>query len=226
MIVVVGSPLVRTSEAGPRAAGMAIGIARAAAAAGSDVQVVGKVGEDPGGDAVLLDLTAATVGHAAILRDPSRPTPVSQRPAPDEVAPFDEPDGQPTAGVDDASRVPVGGLPLEPADIELALRYLSDYRVLVVADPLAEPSLRVALAAASWTGAALVVIVPNGTTQPLAADDATVIEGPPDDPDDAFAGVVGAYAAAIDRGEEPAEAFASASQARGWSTATDSAAAD
>ena len=184
------------------------------------------MGEDPGGDAVLLDLAAASVGHAAILRDPSRPTPAAPRAPSDEVAPFDEPDGQPMAGVDDASQVPVGGLSLEPADIELALRYLSDYRVLVVADPLAEPSLRVALAAASWTGAALVVIVPNGTTQPLAADDATVIEGPPDDPDDAFAGVVGAYAAAIDRGEEPAEAFASASQARGWSTATDSAAAD
>lgn len=221
MIVVLGSPLVRTTDAGPRATGLAVGIARAAAEAGSDVQLVGKVGEDPGGDAVLLDLAAAAVGHAALLRDPSRPTPAAPPAHVDEGAPFDEPDGQPMPEADDASPPSVGGLSLDPADIELALRYLSDYRVLVVADPLAEPSLRVALAAAAWTGAALIVVIPPGSTQPLGADDATIIEGPPDDPDDAFAGIVGAYAAAIDRGEEPAEAFASASEGTGLSTVAD-----
>jgi sugar/nucleoside kinase (ribokinase family) len=221
VIVVVGSPLVGTTDAGPRAAGLAVGIARAAAAAGTEVQVVGKVGEDPAGDAVLLDLTAAAVGHVAILRDPSRPTPPAPRAPSDETELFDGADGQAAAGGDEAAQSSVGGLSLEPADIELALRYLSDYRVLVVADPLAEPSLRVALAAAAWTGAALVVVIPPGSTQPLGADDATIIEGPPDDPDDAFAGIVGAYAAAIDRGEEPAEAFASASEGTGLSTVAD-----
>jgi hypothetical protein len=82
-------------------------------------------------------------------------------------------------------------------------------------------SLGVALAAASWNGAALVVIVPAGSTQPTVGDDATVIEAPLDDPDDAFAGIVGAYAAAIDRGEEPKEAFASASSTLGWSAVAD-----
>jgi hypothetical protein len=198
---------------------MATGIARAAAAAGSDVQVVGKVGEDPGGDAILLDLAAGNVGHVAILRDPSRPTPAT-RPAPVDEPAFDDGGDRPNA--DDADQMTtVSGLSLEAADIELALRYLPDYRVLVVADSLAEPSLRVALAAASWNGAALVVIVPAGATQPVVGDDATVIEAPPDDPDDAFAAIVGAYVAAIDRGEEPKEAFASASSTLGWSAVAD-----
>ena len=198
---------------------MATGIARAAAAAGSEVQVVGKVGEDPGGDAILLDLAAGNVGHVAILRDPSRPTPATS-PAPVDEPTFDDDGDRPNA--DDADEMTtISGLSLEAADIELALRYLPDYRVLVVADSLAEPSLRVAIDAASWNGAALVVIVPAGSTHTTGGDDATVIEAPVDDPDDAFAGIVGAYAAAIDRGEEPKEAFASASSTLGWSAVVD-----
>ena len=218
MIVVVGSPLVGATDAGLRAAGMAAGIARAAAAAGAEVQVVGKVGEDPGGDAVLLDLAAGLVGHVAILRDPGRATPAIARAVDDEPL-FDDDDSTMT---EDGSSIPLAdGLSLDPADIELALRYLPDYRVLVIAEPLAEASLRVATAAAAWNGAALVVIVPAGTAPPVPVDDATVIEAPPDDPDDAFAGIVGAYAAAIDRGEEPKEAFASASSTLGWSAVAD-----
>jgi len=220
VIVVVGSPLVGLTETGLRAAGMASGIARAAAAAGAEVQVVGKVGEDPGGDAVLLDLAAGHVGHAAILRQPSQPTPATSAAPADEPA-FDDGDAKPPTPDDRDSMTAAAGLSLEPADIELALRYLPDYKVLVVADSLGEPSLRVALAAASWNGAALIVIVPAGSKQSHAGDDATVIEAPPDDPDDAFAGIVGAYAAEIDRGEEPAEAFASASSTLGWSAVAD-----
>jgi hypothetical protein len=220
VIVVVGSPLVGLTEGGLRAAGLTTGIARSAAAAGSEVQVVGKVGEDPGGDAILLDLAAGNVGHVAILRDPSRPTPAT-RPAPVDEPAFDEEDDRDQPNTNNGRVTTESGLSLEAADIELALRYLPDYRVLVVADSLAEPSLRVALAAASWNGAALVVIVPAGSTQPAAGDDATVIEAPPDDPDDAFAGIVGAYVSAIDRGEEPKEAFASASSTLGWSAVAD-----
>jgi hypothetical protein len=200
---------------------MAAGVARAAAAAGAEVQVVGKVGEDPGGEAVLLDLATALVGHVAILRDPSRPTPAAL-PAPhDDMPPFEEAEGEPSTDGDKAATEGAQGLSLEPADIELALRYLPDYRVLVIAEPLPDASLKVALAAAGWNGAALVVIVQAGSTQPAAGDDATIIEAPADDPDDAFAGIVGAYAAAIDRGEEPAEAFATASSSLGASAVAD-----
>lgn len=222
MIVVVGSPVVGLTDAGLRAAGMVAGIARAAVSVGAEVQVVGKVGEDPGGDAVLLDLASGGVGHAAILRDPSRPTPAAPPPPAEDAAPFDEPDARPAADIDGDSPATISnGLSLDPADIELALRYLPDYRVLVVAEPLAEASLRVAVAAAGWNGAALVVVVQAGSAPAVGGDDATVIEAPPDDPDDAFAGIVGAYAAAIDRGEEPAEAFATASSSIGWSAAAD-----
>jgi hypothetical protein len=221
VIVVVGSPLVGVTDAGLRAAGMAAGIARAAAAAGAEVQVVGKVGEDPGGEAVLIDLATALVGHVAILRDPSRPTPAAL-PAPhDDMPLFEDAEGEPSADGDKAATEAAQGLSLEPADIELALRYLPDYRVLVIAVPLPDASLKVALAAAGWNGAALVIVVPAGSTQPATGDDATVIEAPADDPDDAFAGIVGAYAAAIDRGEEPAEAFATASSSLGASAVAD-----
>jgi len=218
--VIVGRALDELYETGLRAAETSYGRAGAGATEGAEVQVVDKVGEDTGGDAVLLDLAAGHVGHAAILRDPSLPTPTTSAAPVDEPV-FDDGDADPTTPDDRDSMTAAVGLSLEPADIELALRYLPEYRVLVVADSLGEPSLRVALAAASWNGAALIVIVPAGSKQSHAGDDATVIEAPPDDPDDAFAGIVGAYAAAIDRGEEPAEAFASASSTLGWSAVAD-----
>jgi len=199
---------------------MAAGIARAAAAAGGEVQLVGKVGEDPPGDAALLDLASASVGHVAILRDPSRSTPVAAA-ADGEEAAFDEPDTNVTSGAQERADRGTSGLSLDAADIELALRYLPDYRVLVVADALAEASQRVAVAAAGWNGASLIVVVAAGADQSTPADGATVLEAPSADPDDAFAGVVGAYAAALDRGEEPAEAFATASSSEGVSAVAD-----
>ena len=220
--------MVGFTDTGMRAVGLPSGIARAAAAGGSEVQLVGRVGEDPGGDFVLLDLTAALVGHVAILRDPGRPTPAAP-PPPDDEAVFDEATDMPAAAdgnsrVDGETGPGVSGLSLEPADIELALRYLPDYRVLVVADQLDDASLRVVTAAAGWNGAALIVVAAAGDARPPIGDDATIIEAPLDDPDGAFAAVVGAYAAALDRGEEPAEAFTTASTSVGWAAvATDSA---
>jgi hypothetical protein len=52
-------------------------------------------------------------------------------------------------------------------------------------------------------------------------DDATVLEAPAADPDGGFGAVVGAYAAALDRGTAPADAFAAASAGSGWSTVVD-----
>lgn len=200
-------------EPRPRAGGLAVGVAGAAAAAGADVQLVGKIGDDAAGEAALLDLAARNVGHVAVLRDPSRPTPETADPAVADAAPFEDPDGAPWPA-------PHGDGPLlEPADIELALRYLPDYRVLVVADALPGASLEVAVAASRWSGAALVVVVPQGSEPPALTPDDTVLEAPDSDPDGAFASVVGAYAAALDRGEEPSEAFATASQGAGWAAA-------
>lgn len=215
MIVVVGNPILVASDPRPTAGGLAVGVAVAAAAAGGDVQLVGKTGDDPAGEAALLDLAGRGVGHVAVLRDPSRPTPEAADPGAADGAPFDEPEGE-----SQSTALPAGPT-LEAADIELALQYLPDYRVLVVADPLPAASLEVVLAASRWSGAALVVLVPTGAEPPMLESEATVLEAPDGDPDGAFAAIVGAYAAALDRGEEPAEAFATASSAGGWAAVAD-----
>lgn len=214
MIVVVGSPHLRFRDSKQQAAGPTVGVAAAAAAAGADVELVGKIGDDPAGEVVLLDLAARGIGHVAILRDPTRATPETAAAGADaaDAEPFEEQDDEP------GRPAALAGPTLEPADIELALRYLPDYRVLVVAEPLTPEALQVVVAASRWSGAALILVVPQGS-DPLDLADATILEAPADDPDDAFASVVGGYAAALDRGEEPAEAFASASTASGWAAA-------
>jgi sugar/nucleoside kinase (ribokinase family) len=213
VIVVIGSPAARLVEGRVVAAGLAATIARVAAAAGADVQLAGKVGEDGAGEAVLLALAGARVGHVAMLRDAGRPTPL--------VADGDDDDGveDELADTSPRSRPP---LSLEAADIELALRYLPDYRVVVIADVLDSPSTSTVVEATRWAGATLIALLPSGTRPSGLPDDATILEAPAADPDGAFAAVVGAYAAALDRGATPADAFASASGGVGWSTvATD-----
>ena len=181
MLAVIGSPSFLpglTPDAAGGAGGLAAGVARAAAAAGAEVQLVGKVGEDPAGDAVLISLARGGVGHLALLRDAGSATPML-RPDPTEVDPGDtEPLAALAAGGDagdgrasergaraarsEAGWSPEPGLPLEPADISLGLRYLRDFRVLVAADPLDEPSAAVVAEAAAFAGAALVVIARGG----------------------------------------------------------------
>ena len=212
MIVVVGSPHLRFRASKKEAAGTAVGVGAAAAAAGADVELVGKIGDDPAGEVVLLDLAGRNIGHVAILRDPSRATPETADPDAADADPFEE-----LAAEVEPTDLPPGPT-LEPADLELALQYLPDYRVLVVAEPLAPAALDVVLAAGRWSGAAVVIVLPHGA-DPVDIPDTTILEAPEGDPDDAFASVVGGYAAALDRGEEPAEAFATASQGAGWAAA-------
>jgi hypothetical protein len=195
-----------------------VAIARAAKAAGAQVEIVGKVGEDAAGGAVLIDLATAGIGHVAILRDAGRATGEAPPAAKPEVAPFDDLENAPLSP---APSEPSADPPtLDAADVELALRYLPDYRVVVVAQPLADPALHAAAAAARWANAALVVIVRAGSVPPASVGaDATVIEAPAADPDDAFARIVGEYAAALDRGDSAADAFAAASSGTGWTMA-------
>jgi len=215
------------------AGGLAAGIARAAAAAGTEVQLIGKLGDDAAGDAVLFALARDAIGHIALLRDAGRATPIAP-PAPLGADPADvEPiaelladllvapeaaDGGRVSGSEATAR-PAPGLALEPADISLGLRYLREFRVLVAADPLDEPSAAVVAEAAAFAGAALVVIAPRGqaTSPTLAA--AIVLEAPETDPDGAFAALVGHLATALDRGVEAAEAFRSATAEGGWERA-------
>lgn len=219
-MIVVGSPLHSSTPTGSRAAGPAVAIARAARAAGADVEIVGRIGEDAAGEAVLLDLATAGIGHVAILRDPARPTgEIGEAVDPDDGAFDDDPPGAVAPGDGPAASTRPGP-PLDAEDLDLALRYVPDYRVLVVADAVTEAALAAALRVGAWSNASIVVILPAGAG-PVAGipPDATVLEAPDHDPDDAFARMVGTYAAALDRGEPPAEAFAAVSASSGWSAA-------
>jgi sugar/nucleoside kinase (ribokinase family) len=77
MIAVVGLPAwAGTPDGEGSAGGPAVDIAVAAHRRGAAVELVGKVGDDGAGDAVVVSLGRLGIGHAALLRDPTRPTPV------------------------------------------------------------------------------------------------------------------------------------------------------
>lgn len=215
MIVVIGSPPASLTESGRRAAGSAVDVARAAVSAEATVEIVGRLGEDAAGNDVLLDLAASGIGHVAIRRDAGHATAETAPPGEPDASPFEDGEVAPTI---DATTTAATS-PVDAADVELALRYLPEYRVIVVVDPLDDAALRAALDAARWAGAGLVVVVAAGAMAPAWLEpDATVLEAPAED-DGAFARFVGEYAARLDRGERPADAFAAASGGVGWTAA-------
>lgn len=108
------------------------------------------------------------------------------------------------ANVGHAATLRSGTATLEPADVQLALRYLPDLRVVVVASDAAT-LVATAAEAATWSGAALVVVAQADLEIDLSR--AIVLEGPADDPDGAFAGLVAALAVRLDAGEDPAGAW-------------------
>ena len=206
VIVVIGHPILRTAALGGGLDGTAARAAATAAAAGREVQLVGTIGDDPDGDALVLALAQAGVGHAALLRDAARRTPVVV------AEPTDEDESEAPAPTIEP-RDPADRPTLEAADVELALRYLTDFRVVVVAEPLPAPIVDVAAAAAGYAGADLVVAVGPGEDGPA---DATVVEAPPTDPDGAFATLLGTLAADLDAGSLPADGIAAAATGLGW----------
>jgi hypothetical protein len=222
VIVIIGSPSLVPADPGGRsiAAGRSIEVAHGATAGGAQVQLVGKVGDDPAGDALLLALTDAGIGHVAMLRDPSRRTPVAPiAPGDDEaMLPDDDdesetaaPAGPASAGVSDEP-VPM----IDAGDLDLALRYLPDHSVVVVAEPLETDALAVVAADCSYVAAALVVIIEPPSELLDTPPGATLLEAPRFDPDGVFGRTVGRFAAALDRGSSGAEALAEATAGTGW----------
>jgi hypothetical protein len=222
VIVVIGALGLRGTIEEPAPDGLAPEIAAAAAAAGARVELISKVGDDPAGDAVLIALARAGVGHVATLRDPARLTPV--RPLPNE--PTDPADPQLDAAVDGAAvsesgtESPAPSPPssndrdpaldtdptLDAADVALALEYLTDFEVLVAVH--ASPELVAeAISAARYSGARLVVVVPQESDVPSGVPaDALVVAAAADDAE----GVgprIGRYAAALSRGDDAAAAY-------------------
>lgn len=228
MIVVVGNAALRTDPDGTgRPAGPAAGIAERAAAAGASVELLAKIGEDGAGEELLLALARAGVGHLAVLRDAGVPTAIAEGGAgPDEDAPIADlvagTVGGGAPGPAAATTAVLAPAPdLEPADVSLGLHYLRDYRVAVAVEPLAAGCARVVVDAAAFVDAALVVVAAPGVALPEAYGRATVIEAPAEDPDGAFAALVGRYVAALDRGEAADEAFRAATAEGGWEPAAD-----
>jgi sugar/nucleoside kinase (ribokinase family) len=231
VIVVVGSPIAQPAGQAIVAGGLAAEVAGRCAAAGAAVQIVGRVGEDAAGDQVLLGLAAAGIGHVAVLREPGHPTPTAVPLTDGSASPdgpalgealldaADLPGGESATANDGASAAPPAGLSVDAADLELALRYVPDYRVLVVAADLDPSSLDAVVAAAGWSGAHLVVLLSEGAAGTGIPDAATALLRPPTDPDGAFATMVAGYAVALDRGDEPRSAFAAAQRAGGWAAA-------
>jgi ribokinase len=195
-------------------------VALAVAREGGRVELVGSLGDDPEGDVLVVALGRAGVGHSALLRDPAARTPML------DAA------GWPTAFD--------GVLPrLDAGDIELALRYLPEIRVLVVAAEVDEIAWRAAGDAAAYHGAAVVLVVPDGAAVPADLDAAvTVLAGPTgpsadeSDPGDSseeapatseslllFARLVAVYALRLAAGDPPATAFRAAVGAAGWESA-------
>lgn len=224
MIVVVGlAAYVSSPDGQGSAGGLAVDVAVEAARRGGVVELVGKVGDDGAGDAVVMALGRLGIGHAALLRDSARPTPMLtvEKPASDE--PGAEIDADAVADSPVAALLPAEPAErpgLEAGDVQLALRYLAETKVVVVADPLSDAALAATVEGVAFAGARLVVLVPAGSPAPVVPVDATVLEAPPED-DGSFGRVVGAFAAALDSGLEAKAAFAQAVERSGWEAVAD-----
>jgi len=193
VILVVGRPGLDEHDRLDRLAGS---VARQIAATGTQVELVGSVGDDVDGEEVALALGRAEVGHAALLRDP--------------------------AGVTPRAGGPGGALPrLDPADVGLGLSYLVDCSALVVAESLPDEVLQECADAATYHGAPLIVVIDPGQAPPsgLLAN-ATVLERP-EQGDGAFSQLVASYAVAVSRGASPEQAWASAVRRSGFQSVED-----
>ena len=201
MIAVIGAPRLRGTGLDADVAGLATAIAAAAAAAGSRTEFIGKTGDDSAGDLVLHGLARHGVGHVATLRDPSRPTPVLRS--------GDEPVDVDASDSSDAPGPSVDGPVLEAADVGLALRYLPELAAIVTVH--ATPDVVAEAAAASgWAQTSLIVVVAPDAVVPEGLP-ASAIVGAVADEDELGVGAgaaIGRYAAAIDRGEPTADAYA------------------
>jgi len=167
--------------------GAVLEIARRAAATGARTEVVGAAPAGEAGDRLLLQLATARVGHATVTRSPATAT---------------------------TSALETGAPAIDPADLELALRYLPDVRTIVLVAP-APALLATAAAASGYSGATLVVVGPvdAAALDGLPAPPPVVLDPPPHDPDGAFAGLVAALAARLDAGASPREGLASTLEA-------------
>jgi hypothetical protein len=124
---------------------------------------------------------------------------------------------------------------LDAADIELGLRYVTDARVVILAEPLSPDAEAAAIDGAAYQGASLIAVLPAGAViSPALSAAATIIEAPiteddgadpgdetpPSDTSRPFAGFVAAFAILLEAGTPIASAFADAARSAGWERAS------
>jgi hypothetical protein len=161
-----------------------------------------------------------------MIRDAGRPT----RRAAAAVADEGEPlvpvaglvagtSGGPATPGEDAGAVDASAPTLDAGDLVLALGYLVDPRVVVVAETLGDDAAAAVADAGGFADAAIVAIVSADRVVPAAFETATVLVAPAHDEGGAFARLVGRFAAGIDGGASPGDAFARARAVDGWEAA-------
>ena len=209
MIVVLGRPRVYRPEPDGDMApgGLAVELALAAARLGSEVELVGAIGDDPEGDRIVVELGRGEVGHAALQRDPATRTPLITQ-------------------ARDAKPLPR----MEAEDVEMGMRYMSECRVLVISAELDPEALAKAQEMAVFHSAAVVMVANAGTVDPtLLGDEVTLLERPLTEDEEAvedavvvaaddadFGAFVAEYAVRLDHGEAPAQAFGAALGDSAW----------
>ena len=100
---------------------------------------------------------------------------------------------------------------LDPADVSLALSYLTAFSVLVVTDDVAPAALPATIDGAAFAGAHLVLLLAPGAAAPDGLPAASTVLGVPGAGEEgAFGTVVGVYADGLDAGLDPARAFRAA----------------
>lgn len=133
-------PAVVVSIGGLTDESLAVAVARRLGATGVATEIVGRVGDDARGEALLLALSRSGVGHVAVLRDPARATPSG----------------------------PIG-IPLDAADLALGLGYLHRIDALLLVDPIDAATAAAAETAAAFHGAR-VVIAAEESQEGVASD--------------------------------------------------------
>ena len=98
------------------------------------------------------------------------------------------------------------------------MSYLTDFRVIVAAEPIDPDAAKVVADAASYAGAHLIWAVGKGSAPPRSTDALTVLDAPKEG-GGAFAKLVGSYAAGLDAGVPAERAFREAVRDSGWETA-------
>jgi len=221
VIVVIGSPTALKKGKRIWPAGRSVAVADAARTAGAEVQLVGKVGDDMAGDAIVIELGRRQIGHSALARSESGLTPAATAPAePEELDEEAATDATVEPADDLQAPEATAGLPLEAEDLKLALGYLPEIRTIVVAAPLADDAAKVVVDSAEYHEAAVVALVEPDAKAPKAFGTAIVLQSS-SGPGEVFDRLVGAFAARLDQGEQPGVALRDVVAAGGWERTAD-----